>query len=82
MNSKGINRMRNLKKLVLFAAILSSCMGWATDAAAEKTFFCKATTASIGDPSPTSLSGPFVYDMGTVGSCTDVQWTTQFNTKC
>ena len=35
MNSKGINRMRNLKKLVLFAAILGICGGWAQSAFAQ-----------------------------------------------
>jgi len=82
MNSTGINLTQNLKKLVLFAAILSSCVGWATGAAAEHTFFCKATIASDGDPGPISLSGPLVYDMGTVGSCTDAQHITHFQTKC
>jgi hypothetical protein len=82
MNSKDISLMQNLKKLVLFAAILSLCIGWATDAAAEKTFFCKATIANDGDGSPVSLSGPLVYDMGTVGSCTDVQYATRFDLKC
>jgi hypothetical protein len=81
MNSKGVNHMRNLR-LALSAAILSSCVGWATDATAAHTFFCKATTAAEGDGSPVSLSGPLVYDMGTVGSCTDVEFNLQFNLKC
>jgi hypothetical protein len=81
MNTKTIDGMRTLKA-VLFATILSSCVGWATGAAAAKSFFCKATIASIGDPGPVSLSGPLVYDMGTVGSCTDGQYATNFNSAC
>jgi hypothetical protein len=81
MNIRTIDGMRTLKA-VSFAAILSSCAGWATEAAASKSFFCKATIAGLGDPSPVSLSGPLVYDMGTQGSCTDLQYSAQFNLKC
>lgn len=81
MNSKRINWSKRLKP-VAFAALLSSYAGWATEATAEKSFFCKATTAANGDSSPVSLSGPLVYDMGTLGSCTDLQYTAQFNLKC
>jgi hypothetical protein len=81
MNIQIIGGMRTLKA-VSFAAILSSCAGWVTEAAASKSFFCKATIAPLGDPSPTSLSGPLVYDMGQPGSCTDLQYSTQFNLKC
>lgn len=82
MYSKSINHIQNLKHLLLFAAILTCCMGWARDAAAAHTFFCKATIATIGDPGPVSLFGPLVYDMGTVGSCTDTQHTFQFQAQC
>jgi hypothetical protein len=81
MNTEIIGGTRTLKA-VMFAALLSSCAGWATEAAAAKSFFCKATIAGLGDPSPVSLSGPLVYDMGTTGSCTDLQYSTQFNLKC
>src|ERR1700682_4041938 len=81
MNSKDISLMQNLKKLVLFAAILSLCIGWATEAAAAKSFFCKATVDQ--GSSPISLSGPLVYDMGILGSCTDVQYAGfNYNSKC
>jgi hypothetical protein len=79
MDTKTAYSARHVKP-VLAAAILS--IGWATGAEAEKSFFCKATTAAQGDGSPVSLSGPLVYDMGTVGSCTDLQYVGQFNTKC
>jgi hypothetical protein len=81
MNILNIDRMRTVKA-VSFAVILSSCAGWATDAAAEKSFFCKATIASIGDPGPVSLSGPLVYDMQTVGSCDNLAYATNFNAAC
>lgn len=74
--------MRTPTYAVAFSVMMGCIIGWATDASAAKSFFCKATIASIGDPSPKSLSGPFVYDLGTVGSCTDIQWSTQFNTQC
>jgi hypothetical protein len=67
---------------IVFVALLSSCMVLAKEAKAAHGFFCKATIAAIGDSSPSSLSGPLVYDMGTVGSCTDVQFNTQFSAKC
>jgi hypothetical protein len=80
MNPKNSDDLRTLKAVMF--AILTCCMGWATDAAAAHTFFCKATIAAIGDSSPVSLSGSLVYDMGTVGSCTDLEFNTQFNLKC
>lgn len=73
---------RVTKRAVAFSVILGCAIGGATDAYGAKSFFCKATIASIGDPSPKSLSGPFVYDLGTVGSCTDFEATAQLNTKC
>jgi hypothetical protein len=82
MNSKTINHVQSVKYLVLFAAILTSFLGWATDAVAAHTFFCKATISGLGDPGPVSLSGPLVYDLGTVGSCTDTEHTLQFKLKC
>jgi hypothetical protein len=78
MSTKAIDRFRTLNAL-LFAAIL---MGWATDAAADHSFFCKATIAAIGDGGPVSLSGPLVYDMGVLGSCSDYQFQLQFIPKC
>ena len=78
MGITGINRGQR-SKLAIPAAILACCVGWATEATAAKTFFCKATIAGLGDPSPVSLSGPLVYDLGTQGSCTDLQYATQFN---
>lgn len=81
MNTEIFDGIRILKTL-LFAAILSSCAGWATNATAEHSFFCKATIASDADFGPISLSGPLVYDMGVLGSCTDAQHTLHFNTKC
>jgi hypothetical protein len=62
--------------------ILSSCLGWATDASAAKTFFCKATTAAQGDGSPVSLSGPLVYDMSPVGSCDNLAYFGNFTGAC
>ena len=81
MNTKMINGMRALKT-VLFVAILSCCVASATEAVAAKSFFCKATTAALGDPGPVSLSGSLVYDMGTVGSCDNSQYATNFNGAC
>jgi hypothetical protein len=87
-NQKGFNaprqhaQRRTGRYAVVFSAMMVCVIGWATDASAAKSFFCKATIASIGDPSPTSLSGPLVYDLGTVGSCTDIEWSSQFNKKC
>jgi hypothetical protein len=81
MKSKMIDGVL-VVKVVMIAAIFSTCVGWAADAMAAKTFFCKATIATIGDNSPVTLSGPLVYDLGTVGSCTDVEYLGQFNVKC
>jgi hypothetical protein len=69
-----MQQMKNTTKhMMLFAAILTSSLSLATDAVAAHSFFCKATIASIGDPGPVNLTGPLVYDMGTMGSCTDYQ---------
>lgn len=74
--------MKTLTCAVAFSVMMGCVIGWATDASAEKSFFCKATVASIGDRTPTSLGGPLVYDLGIVGSCTDFQWARFFNSKC
>ena len=80
MNTNIIDGRRALK-VVLFTAILSLCIGWATEAAAAKSFFCKATVDQ--GSSPISLSGPLVYDMGILGNCTDVQYAGfNYNSKC
>jgi hypothetical protein len=81
MNANTVDRVPTLKA-VLCAAILTFYVGWATEASAAKSFFCKATIASIGDPGPVSLSGPLVYNMGTVGSCDNLQYATNFNSAC
>jgi hypothetical protein len=81
MNSDAINPVRTLKA-VLFAAVLGSGAGWATEADAAKSYFCKATIAADADHGPVSLSGPLVYDLGTVGSCTDVEFATRFQNNC
>jgi hypothetical protein len=81
MNSKIIDGIRTLKA-VLFAAALSYCVGWTSEATAAKSFFCKATTAAQGDSAPVSLSGSLVYNMGTVGSCDDLGYATNFNNAC
>lgn len=78
MNRHGITD--NLKTLVLCAAVLT--IGWATDAVAQHSYFCKATIASIGDPGPVSLAGTLVYDMGTVGSCTTANHICCFQKQC
>jgi hypothetical protein len=63
-------------------AILALSIGSASEAMAAKDFYCKAMPASIGDGSPTHPTGPHVYDLGTTGSCTDIEYATQFNKKC
>lgn len=82
MNTEIFDGTRMLKAMLLSAAILNSCVGWATEAVAAKSYFCKATIAADADHGPVSLSGPLVYDMGTVGSCTDAQFASQFNLRC
>jgi hypothetical protein len=74
-------RIQNLK-VVLFAAILSSCVGWVTEATAAHTFYCKATIASDADWGPETLYGPLVYDMSPVGSCTNWEHIHRFNRDC
>ena len=82
MKSPTIIYTQSLKHMVLFAAILASSLSLATDAVAAHSFFCKATISGFGDPGPVSLSGPLVYDLGTVGSCTDAQHSFQIQSQC
>ncbi len=77
-----LNDATRTLKAVFVAAILTVCVGWATEAVAAKSFFCKATIASIGDAGAVSMSGSLVYDMGTVGSCDDLQYATNFSSAC
>jgi hypothetical protein len=75
--------MGNLSKAALLAATMTCAIGAATGAAAaDRTFFCKATTAAVGDGDPGSLSGPYVLDIGNQGSCTEVQYATNRNNAC
>ena len=54
--------------------------------AEDKSYFCKATTSSIGDPSPSTLPAgaahSLAYDLGTVGSCNQTQYSTNFQPSC
>jgi len=82
-SAQGQHVQRRIRKYAIACSSMLACIiGGQTDAHAAKSFFCKATIASIGDPSPKSLSGPLVYDLGKVGSCTDLEWSTKFNSKC